>query len=367
MMASTHHQDAVAQKTEAMSPDILFITRKWGPAVGGMETYCERLTEELSKIASIEVIALKGQDNGQPPGILALLFFPFTVLGALLRQKNAPAVIHLGDMAVWPLGIIALAFAPKASVVISAHGTDVAYGARGGFKGGLYNLYMKLGASLLKRAKVIANSRATKRRLNGIGWQCDTVVPLATDLRAPIHADFDAKRLLFAGRLVTRKGLGWFVREVLPLLPDHLRVAVAGTPWDESENTALDHPQVDYLGSVSQSELAQRFAKAGCVIIPNIDPDNGEYEGFGLVACEAASAGGLVLAAKTGGLTDAVKDGQTGYLIEAGHPQKWAQKIGQVLSMSPEERAQFLSSSQELAQDYYSWTRVAEQTAEAYF
>lgn len=365
-MASRHHHDAMTALDEAPPGDILFITRKWGPAVGGMETYCERLSEELAKIASIEVIALKGQTNGQPPSVLSLLLFPFTVLAALFRRKATPAIVHLGDMAIWPLSIMALAFAPKAKVIISAHGTDVAYGERGGFKGSLYQAYMKLGARLLSGAQVIANSRATKVRLNEIGWQCDTVVPLATDLRAERRDDFDPKQLLFAGRLVTRKGLGWFVREVLPLLPHDIRVAVAGTPWDESENAALEHPQVDFLGPVSQTDLAHRFAKAGCVIVPNIDPDNGEYEGFGLVACEAASAGGLVLAAKTGGLTDAVQDGQTGFLIEAGNPEKWAAKITQVLTLSPEERAQFLSSSQALAQDYYCWSRVAEQTAEAY-
>lgn len=356
----------MAAKDEASPRDVLFITRKWGPAVGGMETYCERLTEELAKIAPIEVIALKGQANGQPPSVFSLLLFPFTVLSALFRLKSPPAVVHLGDMAVWPLALIALAFAPKAKVVISAHGTDVAYGARGGVKGGLYNLYMKLGARALSGAQVIANSRATKARLNAIGWRCDTVVPLATDLRAKRRADFDHKQLLFAGRLVTRKGLGWFVREVLPLLPHDIRVSVVGTPWDKSEDAALDHPQVDFLGPVSQADLAQHFAKAGCVIVPNIDPDNGEYEGFGLVACEAASAGGLVLAAKTGGLTDAVQDGKTGILVEAGNPQEWATKITQVLALSPDEREQFLSASQELAQGYYSWTRVAKQTAEAY-
>ncbi|MEP1423046.1 MAG: glycosyltransferase family 4 protein [Erythrobacter sp.] len=366
MMASTHHYEAAAENGEAMAPRVLFITRKWGPAVGGMETYCERLTEELAKLGPIDVIALKGQSDGQPPSVLSLLLFPLTVLAALFRLKTPPAIVHLGDMAVWPLAFIALAFAPKAKVIISAHGTDVAYGARGGIKGGLYQLYMKLGAAFSKNAKVIANSRATKARLNQIGWNCDAIVPLATDLQAQPDGDFNSKQLLFAGRLVKRKGLGWFVNEVLSLLPNDLRVSVVGTKWDESEDAALEHPQVDFLGSMPQAELAQQFSKAACVIVPNIDPENGEYEGFGLVACEAASAGGLVLAGKTGGLTDAVQDGQTGFLIEAGNAQKWAAKVAQVLSQSPEERAEFLTTSHSLAQEYYSWNRVAKQTSQAY-
>lgn len=357
---------AVCGKAAQIHERVLFITRKWGPAVGGMETYCERLTEELAKDRPVDVIALKGQANGQPPSTYALLAFPFTVLARLFGQKQTPSIIHLGDMAIWPLAILALAFFPRAGIVFSAHGTDVAYGARGGFKGGVYSLYLSLGSRLLSKARVIANSRATKARLEQIGWHDSTVVPLATDLRAELCADYDPKELLFAGRLVTRKGLGWFVKEVLPLLPQDVRISVIGTLWDQSEETALHHSQVHFLGAMEQDELAKRFAKAACVIIPNIELENGEYEGFGLIACEAASAGGLVLASASGGLIDAVKDGQTGFLIEAGNAQKWAAKISEQLSQEPADRAQFLSQSQSIAQSYYSWSRVAQQTAEAY-
>lgn len=331
-----------------------------------MEIYSERLTQEVAKLQPIDVIALKGRDNGLPPSPTSLLLFPFTMIGRLFRVHHKPQIIHLGDMAIWPLALIALAFFPSARLVLSAHGTDVSYGARGGVKGGLYALFLKLGSALLSKAQVIANSNATKTRLEQIGWQCSAVVPLATDLRCEPIADFDQKQLLFAGRLITQKGLGWFVRDVLPLLPEDLRLTVVGTVWDESEKAALEHPQVEFLGRMAQSELTQSYARAACVIVPNIERDNGEFEGFGLVACEAASAGGLVLAADTGGLRDAVKNGETGFLIEAGNAQKWAAKITQVLGQNTQDRAQFLASSQSLAQIHYSWTRVARQTAQVY-
>lgn len=365
-MASAHLPTARRVESATEAQRVLFITRKWGPAVGGMETYCERLTEELAKTRDVDVIALKGRANGLPPSALSLLLFPFTVLRALFRQSGGPSIIHMGDMAIWPLAVMALAFFPRAQVILSAHGTDVSYGARGGIKGGLYEFYQKLGARLLSKAQVIANSHATKLRLSQIGWTCGAVIPLATDLKAAPTPSFNAKEILFAGRLITQKGLGWFVGSVLPLLPSDVRLTVIGTLWDKGEEAALSHPQVDFLGRKSQSELTQHFARAACVIVPNIERDNGEFEGFGLIACEAASAGGLVLAADTGGLSDAVKDGETGFLIEAGNAQEWAAKIRQVLEQDPAERAQFLSRSQELSQSHYSWDRVAAQTAEVY-
>ena len=365
-MASAHLPTAPKVKSTTEVQRVLFITRKWGPAVGGMETYCERLTQELAKSRDVDVIALKGRANGLPPSALSLLLFPFTVLRALFRQSSRPSIIHMGDMAIWPLALMALAFFPRAQVILSAHGTDVSYGARGGFKGGLYELYQKLGARLLSNAQVIANSRATKQRLSQIGWTCSAVVPLATDLKAAPSAKFNAREILFAGRLITQKGFSWFVRDVLPELPEDVRLTVIGTLWDKSEEAALEHPQVDFLGRKSQSELAEHFARAACVIVPNIKRENGEFEGFGLIACEAASAGGLVLAADTGGLGDAVKDGETGFLIDAGSAQSWASKIREILDQDPAQRAQFLEQSQKLAQSHYAWERVASQTAEVY-
>jgi glycosyltransferase involved in cell wall biosynthesis len=365
-VASAHHPTAPKVEGVNQAQRVLFITRKWGPAVGGMETYCERLTGELAKTRDVDVIALKGRANGLPPAAFSLLLFPFTVLRALFRQSNRPSIIHLGDMAIWPLAAMALAFFPRAHVILSAHGTDVSYGARGGIKGGLYEVYQKLGARLLSKAQVIANSHATKQRLSQIGWSCSAVVPLATDLKAEQTGEFNAKEILFAGRLITQKGLSWFVRDVLRKLPKDVRLTVIGTLWDMSEEAALKHPQVDFLGRKSQSELARHFAQAACVVVPNIERDNGEFEGFGLIACEAASAGGLVLAADTGGLSDAVKDGETGFLIEAGNAQSWTGKIREILEQTPADRAQFLAQSQPLAQSHYAWDRVASQTAQVY-
>lgn len=345
---------------------VLFITRKWGPAVGGMETYCERLTQELALSHRVDVIALKGQPNGQPPGALSLLAFPFTVLRRVIAQHEKPVIVHIGDMAIWPLAILARLFFPSAILVLSAHGTDVSYGARGGVRGSLYSLYLAAGSRLLSKARIIANSQATRDRLSAIGWPKAAVIPLATDLRADPPSRFDATQILFAGRLITQKGCGWFVREVLPLLPKGISLTVVGTRWDETEDAALTDPRVTFEGALPQHKLAQKFALVGCVVIPNIERDNGEFEGFGLVAPEAASAGGVVLAAATGGLKDAVIDGETGFHIAPGDAEGWAAKIIEVLGWDADTRGEFLARSKATAQGHFAWSRVAAETAQVY-
>src|SRR5690606_8157306 len=141
------------------------------------------------------------------------------------------------------------------------------------------------------------------------------VIPLATDLRGsdtfPVH-DYS---LLFAGRLVERKGCLWFVENVLPLLPGKIHLKVAGPIWDKAEAAVLRHPRVTYLGCLNRSDLVDAYRNSLCVIAPNIEPASGEFEGFGLVAVEAPAAGGIMLAAATGGLLEAIIDGETGFLI----------------------------------------------------
>jgi glycosyltransferase involved in cell wall biosynthesis len=230
----------------------------------------------------------------------------------------------------------------------------------------LYGAYLRIGARLLTDAAVIANSRATSEVAGETGWRTAKVIPLAT-CAAPTEAPTGHDgHLLFAGRLVERKGCAWFVRNVLPLLPDQIRLKVAGTIWDESEQAALDHPRVSYLGPLPQDALTEDYRRALCVFVPNIEPASGEFEGFGLVAPEAAAAGGVVVAAATGGLIDAVKDRETGFLVRPADAEAWARKIVEISRWSNEQRTAFTTEGMKEATAYYSWSRVAEEVLDVY-
>lgn len=347
-------------------PRIMFVTRKWAPAVGGMEVYSMRLTDTLAQIEPIEVVALPGKTNGMPPSAKALLAFPFRVLLALMRRQRMPAVLHLGDMALWPLGLLPALFLARTQIVLSAHGTDVAYHRRGGVKGRLYGLYLKLGSRLLGRASVIANSHATVKVAAETGWHGGHIVPLATDLHADAIGAHHNGRLLFVGRLVERKGCGWFIRHVLPLLPETIELDVAGTGWDPEEAAALATPRVRHLGSLHGQELVDAYGSAMAVIVPNIEPTSGEYEGFGLVAPEAAACGGLVLASRSGGLTDAVIEGKTGILIASADPQAWADEIVEIAGWTAARHGSFRQEASHMARSHFVWGRVARDTHALY-
>lgn len=348
------------------APDVLFVTRKWAPAVGGMETWAHQLSGELAKLTSIQVIALPGKPDGHPPGALALMCFPLKVAWAYVSRKKTPDVIHLGDMALWPLAFVAWLRKTRPAIVLTSHGTDVSYPRRGTLRGRLYGAYLRLGARLLRGAVVTTNSRATETVTKHYGWQQTRVIPLATDIRGEVPITPPGDHLLFVGRLVERKGCAWFISNVLPLLPQNLTLRVAGTRIDQNEIKALEHPRVRYLGALRGEQLANAYRQALCVVVPNIEPESGEFEGFGLVACEAAAAGGVVLAANCGGLPAAVLADRTGFLVQSSDPEAWAKAIRNVTAWSQGDRLDFIGRSLVDVEDQFRWPRVASETIDAY-
>lgn len=346
---------------------ITFISRKWPPAMGGMETYSKKLSSHLRAHGEVEVIALPGHVDGSTPGPWELIRFGMETALSLLFASHPAPVTHIADMASWPLALAARLRRPSARRVLSAHGTDVSFPARGGAKGRLYGAYLKLGARLLGPVTVVANSAATASAAASLGYRDPVVVPLAAEMEQKITPpEVTGQAILFSGRLIPLKGCRWFIEAVLSQLPEMIVLEVAGTIWDSDEGAALQTPRVHYLGRLDQAELHRRMAAALCVVVPNIELENGEFEGFGLVAVEAAAAGGVVVAARHAGLKEAVKDGETGFLVAPGEADPWIDKISEIAGWRTEERVNFTARARAVAANYYTWERVARDVAAHY-
>lgn len=345
--------------------EIIFVSRKWPPAIGGMETYSIRLVEELRQHTTVKTMVLPGRENGAPPKALALVGFGIVTFFRLLFQRNRARVLHLGDMAIWPLAIATILRHGAESIVVSAHGTDVSFPRRRTLLGRLYAFYLKFGGLVLHRAEIIANSNATAEETRLYGFQNVSVVPLATDFKRR-DAPLQPTQMLFAGRIIPLKGLKWFCEEVLPHLPPDMTLNVAGTIWDQNEAGCLDTPQVNYIGHLNQDQLAIAAAESLCVVIPNVETPNGQFEGFGLLAIEAASAGGVVLASDHGGLKEAVIDNITGLSLPSGQAEAWIEAVSDVRGWTTNKRAKFVEQATRTIAQQFSWQRVAEETLQIY-
>ncbi len=354
---------------KASDGDILFVTRKWPPAVGGIETYCVRITEELSKLRNVTILSLEGEKDGSAPRSHRLLGFFLRAAWYLCRNRGRYDVVHFSDLVLGPLAVLN-AFLDRAAInVISAHGTDAAYTLRQGLKPAIYRHYMSwLARNQGGIAAIVANSEATGRLCRRLGLRNLHVVRLATDLSPSATADLQPKPyLLYVGRLVRRKGVSWFVREVLPGLPRDLDLKVAGTIWEKEEGRILDHPRDQFLGPVFGADLAKLRREATAVVVPNIkDGDDDFTEGFGLAALEAAADQGVVVASRLDGLIDAVEDGETGFLVAPRQADAWTKKILAIRAWSAQQRQRFVEGARDRVRRDYGWDRVASETIRIY-
>ncbi len=339
--------------------DVRFITRKWAPAMGGMETYCLRLTEELGKTHRLDIIALPGQSDGAVPSVGALIGFGVKTAVRLLFARPAK-IVHLGDVAIWPLGWIASLRHPQSRVILSAHGSDLNLATKNNLPGRLYAAYVKTGARMMRRSRLIANSTWIAELAEQLGFANVDKVALATDMRSDNVSDAHNGCLFFAGRITPSKGLSFVVNEVLARMESPPGIRVAGTIWDEKEAQTLDSPLVEYLGKLVPEKLMAEYGQAMAVIVPSLGK-----EGFGLVAAEAAACGAVVIASDHSGLAEVVTP-DIGLVADIDSPDQWIAAIEKVRSWTSGKRAAYTRDAQSVASARYNWDRVAEETVAVY-
>lgn len=353
---------------------VFFLTRKWPPAVGGMETYSRELTTDLSQLVRLTVRALPGRTNGDPPSLLSLTGFILFSAIYLWWKRHDYDVIHLGDFVLFPLAWWHALWVPRSVRIITVHGLDLLYGNRIGFKSSLYRRFI---AWAQKRRGVldhlIANSRNTAALCESAGFRPVTSIPLGVRLKkntdSPSPTDLSGNRyILFVGRLVRRKGAKWFTENVLHRLPEDVKFYVVGKTWDTEEHQALHNsPRVKLLGYLSDDQLNTVRRNAMLIVMPNIRSDDAnDVEGFGITALEAAAIGTPLVAANTEGLTDAVKNNETGFLVNAQDVEAWVSQIRIILKWDLEKRQAFRQHAHNVLKLHYSWHRVAKDTVAVY-
>ncbi|HEX2315645.1 MAG TPA: D-inositol-3-phosphate glycosyltransferase [Thermomonospora sp.] len=144
----------------------------------------------------------------------------------------------------------------------------------------------------------------------------------------------DAYVLLFVGRIQPLKAPDVLLRAAArmvaddPALRGRLVVAVVGGPSgaararpEQLQKLATDLGIADLVRfepPCPQPELADWYRAADVTVVPS------HNESFGLVAAESQACGTPVVAAAVGGLRTAVRDGETGVLIDGHDPADYA-------------------------------------------
>lgn len=142
----------------------------------------------------------------------------------------------------------------------------------------------------------------------------------------------DAGRVLFVGRLESYKGVDLFVK--LARARPGVRFAMAGNGSARAAIEAQRPDNLALLGKLDRDALLDAVRGAACIVVPSLWP-----EAFGLTAVEAMAAGTPVIASRTGGLTEIVRNGIDGHLVPPGDVDAFASAVDRILADPVRARA----------------------------
>jgi len=307
---------------------------------------------------------------------------PDGALAAALRRAGVPVFLYPGaDRSLsWPAvqGLLALMRSWRPQIV-QAHGA--LSGRIAGRLAGARVIYTKHGFASAAEASVQIREAGSLLRTLAVRHLADRIVAVSVAVRDAliaqgadpgrvrvIHGGVDTRSYEAAqppvpgvvgalGRLEREKGFDVLIAAMAELRGE-ARLLIGG---DGSQRAALEAQAaglpVDFVGFVS--DVPAFLSRIGILAVPS------RSEGLGLVAVEGMAAGRPVVASCTGGLSEVVAHGETGFLVEPEDPQALAGAIRRLLA-DPALAARMGAAGRARAAAQFSADRMAAETDALY-
>jgi glycosyltransferase involved in cell wall biosynthesis len=221
--------------------------------------------------------------------------------------------------------------------------------------------------------RVVAISTSTAREIEqAVPGTTVEVIPYAVEMPPPgVTTAPDGATILFVGRLVERKGVGYLI-DAVAQLPAALqaRLVVIG---DGPDRPALEararasgsvHP-IEFRGWVTPAALDAAYRSATVFALPAVVDERGDTEGLGMVLLEAMSYHVPVVTTALGGITDIVRDGENGLIV----PPNDAAALSAALARLVTDRDMVRhlgAGGLTVIEERFSWPRIIDQFAAIY-
>ena len=221
---------------------------------------------------------------------------------------------------------------------------------------GMLTLHRGLGTYRNQVARYIALNEFCRNKFIEGGLPEDRIVV------KPNFVDFHRlpasprRGLLFVGRLSVEKGVATLARAAALLSAADLRVAGEGPDAALLEGLS----GVTCLGSLRGEIVRQQMNNSVALVVPSI-----WYENFPRTIVEAFACSLPVIASRIGALSDLVKDGETGLLVEPGNPRDLADKMTWALA-HPEQMIAMGQKARACYESHYTAERNYEQLVAIY-
>ena len=370
----------------------LLITVDFPPMMGGLAVYLyniwRRLPPEESVILAPQFEGDRQLDEKEPYRIYRRKYLapqswlwniakPFLLLGysfSLLRKERV-RVIHCGTLLQVGLATLILNWVYKVPYYLYVLGSEFQkYGHWIHLR-----VYMKL---VVRRAtKVIAISEFSKEetiRHTGIdpkkiilvtpGVDCQTFRPCGKDpeLARRYHLE-NKKVILTVSRLDIHKGHDKVIEafpSILQKVPEAVYLIVGAGPTENSlKALARKHrleEKVIFAGFVPDGELPAFYNLCDIFVLATLETRHPVLiEGFGIVFSEASACGKPVVAGRTGGAVEAVKDNVSGLLVNPFKIEEIAEAVIRILR-DPRLASSLGSQGRQRVLEQFRWDQSAE-------
>jgi phosphatidylinositol alpha-1,6-mannosyltransferase len=176
--------------------------------------------------------------------------------------------------------------------------------------------------------------------------------------------DSGVRWLLTVARLEPHKGVDMVLQalpQIIARAPD-VRYAVAGSGPERERLKKLAHKigvadRVRFLGEVSDHDLPALYNLASVYVGASRRAERLGVEGFGISLVEASACGLPVVAGESGGIPDAVRNGETGFLIPPEDPAAIAAAVNRLLG-DPDLARRVGVAGRRAVETHYNWDRV---------
>jgi len=230
---------------------------------------------------------------------------------------------------------------------------------------------------------VVANSQWTREQAQkvlrelGLDPLAETVrlVPLGTDpeqFRPAIDTRAVRERyglnggawVLTVARLEPYKGVDMALKAVAQCrtggIDVNYLIVGSGKKRKEYQRLAADlhiADHVRFVGNVPEAELPAVYNSANVYVGVSRRADGSRVEGFGVALAEASACGLPVIAGQSGGLAEAVRDGETGLVVNPDDSESVATALKRLLGDQLLAR-RLGQSGRKAIETYYNWDRV---------
>lgn len=306
--------------------------------------------------------AMRSQVRESWTARIAMAGFLGAALAATLRsaRRHAAELVH----AHWwfPGGLTGSAVRAVTGLplVTTLHGSDLRVAQGGAAARRLFAHVVRRSHALTTVSRWLADE--TRRLVPG-AVPLVAPMPIATGVFPPREVQV-RDRLLFVGKLNEQKGIAPLLRALAMMRHRASLDIVVGVGSDEAPTRRLAETlgvadRLCWFPLLEQAALAERYRRSTALVVPAID------EGLGMTAIESLLSGTPVVAFASGGLTDSVVDGRTGFLVPPGDERALAAALDRLLDL-PDQGSSLGSAGRTHALAHFSPTAVARQYAGIY-